>query len=102
MILTFKFWKIDFRILGFKEVCTVRVIGCSLLLIEALSPLLDSSILEVMCLNYRFMVATIFDNSDKVATCLFYESNYLIVSSSLRCSCTLVLSAINIGAKTVL
>ena len=102
MILTFKFWKIDFGILGFKEVCIVRVIGCSLLLIEALSPLLDSSILEVMCLNYKFMVVTIFDSSDKVATCLSYESNYLIGSSSLHCSCTLVLSAINIGAKTVL
>ena len=68
------------------------------LLIETLYPLLDFSILEFMCLNFNFMIATIFDSSNKVVACLSNDSfNYLIVSLSLCCSYTLVLSAM-IGA----
>ena len=87
-----------------------------LLFIEALSPLPNSSILEVIYSNFRFIATTTLDSFDKVAICLFNEScncdkvdaclsdesyNCLIISSSLHCPCTLVPSAM-IGAKTML
>ena len=86
------------------------------MLIKALSPFPNFFFLEVTCLNFSFIVATILDSSNKVVVCLFDESykydklaaclsnescNCLTISSSFRCPCDIVLSAI-IGAKTVI
>ena len=99
---TSKFGNLSLESLVWREFLSYEWYLVPLLLIEALSPLPNSSTLKVMCSDFRFIATTIFNSSDKATACLSDKSfNYLIVSSSLRCSCTLVPSSLHCSCTLI-